>query len=82
MSPQITIRIDPEIKKRFTKLVSAEGRTPGQALRELIENYIKQRDTRTYIDGLWKRIGSKLGSKDLKQRDINRVIKEARKASR
>jgi predicted DNA-binding protein len=80
MSPQITIRIDPEIKKRFSKLVRAEGKTPGQALRELIENYVKERDTRTYIDDLWKRIGSKLGSKDLKQRDINRVIKVARKA--
>jgi predicted DNA-binding protein len=80
MSPQMTIRIDPEIKKRFSKLVRAEGKAPGQALRELIENYIKQRDTRNYIDDLWKRIGSKLGSKDLKHREINKVIKEARKA--
>jgi len=79
---QMTIRINPEIKKRSSKLVRAEGKTPGQALRELIENYIKERDTRTYIDDLWKRIGSKLGSKDLRQRDINRVIKEARKARR
>jgi predicted DNA-binding protein len=78
----MTIRIDPEIKKRFSKLVRAEGKTPGQALRELIENYIKERDTRTYIDDLWTRIGGKLRSKDLKQRGINRVIKEARKASR
>jgi predicted DNA-binding protein len=82
MSPQMTIRIDPEIKKRSSKLVRAEGKTPGQALRELIENYIKQRDTRNYIDDLWTRIGGKLRSKDLKQRGINRVIKEARKASR
>ncbi len=56
-------------RKRFSKPVRAEGQTPGQVLRELIENYIKGRDTRTYIDDLWKRIGSKLGSKDLKQRD-------------
>ena len=82
MSPQMTIRIDPEIKKRFSKLVRAEGKTPGQALMELIENNIKERDTRTYFDDLWKGIGSKLGSKDLKRREINRVIKEARKASR
>ncbi len=82
MSPQMTIRIAPEIRKRFSKLVRAERKTPGQALRELIENYIKQRDTRYYIDDLWTRIGGKLGSKDLKRRDINRVIKEARKASR
>ena len=82
MSPQMAIRIDPEIKKRFSRLVRAEGKTPGQVLRQLIENYIKERDTRTYIDDLWTRIGGKLRSKDLKQRDINRVIKEARKASR
>jgi hypothetical protein len=49
-------------------------------LREPIENCIKERVTRTYIDDLWTRIGGKLRSKDLKQRDINRVIKEARKA--
>ena len=82
ISSQITIRIDPEIKKRFSKLVRAEGKTPGQALRELIESYIKERDTRTYIDDLWTRIGEKLRSENSKQRDINRVIKEARKASR
>jgi len=82
MLPQMTIRIDPEIMRRFSRLVRAEGKTPGQVLRQLIENYIKERDTRTYIDDLWKSIGSKLESKDLRQRDINRVIKEARKARR
>lgn len=82
MSSQITIRIDPEIKEKFTKLVRAGGKTPGQVLRELMENYIKQRDTRAYIDDLWTRIGEKLRSKDVKERDIQRVIKEARTASR
>jgi len=73
MAPQMTVRMDPEIKKRFSKLVRAEGKTPGHALRELIENYIEERDTRTYIDDLWTRIGGKLRSKDLKQREIDRV---------
>ncbi len=82
MATQIVIRIDSEVKERFSKLARMEGKTPGQALRELIENYIKERDTRTYIDDLWTRIEGKLRSKDLKQKDINRVIKEARKASR
>jgi hypothetical protein len=81
MLSQVTIRIDPEIKKRFSKPVRAEGKTPGQVLSHLIENYIKQRDTRTYIDDLWTRIEGKLRSKDLKQREMNRVIKEARKAA-
>jgi antitoxin component of RelBE/YafQ-DinJ toxin-antitoxin module len=38
MPSKITIRIDPEIRKRFSKVVEAEGRTPDQAVRELIEN--------------------------------------------
>jgi hypothetical protein len=33
MLPEMTIRIDPEIKKRFSKFVEAEGKIPGQALR-------------------------------------------------
>ena len=82
ISSQITIRIDPEIKKRFSKLVKAEGKTPGQVLSQLIANYITQRDTRPYIDDLWTTIGEKLRSENSKQRNINRVIKEARKASR
>jgi hypothetical protein len=42
VSPQMTIRIGPEIKKRFSRLVRAEGKTPGQVLGQLIENYIKR----------------------------------------
>jgi predicted DNA-binding protein len=80
MLPQMTIRIDPEIKKRFSKLVRAEGKTPGQALRELIENYIKERDTRTYIDDLWTRIGGKLRSKGVRQIDLDKAIKDVRKS--
>jgi predicted DNA-binding protein len=80
MLSQMIIRIDPEIKKRFSKLVRAEGKTPGLALRELIENYIKERDARVYIDDLWERIGRKLNSQRATQRDINRAIKESRRS--
>jgi len=77
----MTIRIDPEIKKRFSKLVRAEGKTASQALSELIEDYIKERDIRTYVDDLWNRIGGKLRSKGVKQRDIRKAIIGARKKS-
>lgn len=80
MSPQMTIRIDPEIKRRFSKLARAEGKTPGQALRELIENYIREREPRTYIDDLWGRIGGKLRPKGVRQRGIDKAIKEVRKS--
>lgn len=80
MTSQMIIRIDPEIKNRFNKLVRVEGKTTSQMVRELIENYITERDIGTYIDDLWDRIGGKLKSKGVGQRDVDRAIKEARKS--
>ena len=68
-----------EVKNRFNKLARVEGKTTSQMVRELIEDYIKERDIGVYIDGLWGKIGGKLKSKGIRQRDINRVIREARK---
>lgn len=79
MTTQMIIRIDPEVKNRFNKLVRVEGKTTSQMVRELIEEYIKERDIGVYIDDLWGRIGGKLKSKGIRQRDINRAITEARK---
>ena len=80
MTTQMIIRIDPEVKERFNKLARVEGKTSSQMVRELIEGYIKERDIGVYIDDLWERIGGKLESKGVKQRDINRAIREARKS--
>jgi hypothetical protein len=80
MATQITIRIAAEVKNRFSKLARMEGRTTGQMVRELIEDYIKERYTRTYIDDLWGKIGGKLRAKGVRQRDINKAIKEVRKS--
>jgi predicted DNA-binding protein len=63
MAPQIVIRIDPEVKERFSKLGRMGGKTPGQMARELIGDYIKGQDISTYIDNLWSRIGITLKSK-------------------
>jgi len=74
------VRIDREVKQRFSKLARVEGKTSSQMMRELIEDYIKERDIGTYVDDLWSRIGRKLKSKGVKQRDISRAIKEVRKS--
>jgi predicted DNA-binding protein len=79
MTTQMIIRIDSEMKKRLNKLARVEGKTASQMVRELIEDYIKEKDIGTYIDNLWDRIGGKLRSKGITQRDINRAIKESRK---
>jgi len=80
MTTQMIIRIDPEVKDRLNKLARVEGKTTSQMVRELIEGYIKERDIGTYIDDLWERIGGKLRSKGVKQRDLNKAIRETRKS--
>ncbi|MDP3017414.1 MAG: ribbon-helix-helix protein, CopG family, partial [Deltaproteobacteria bacterium] len=55
MATQIIIRIPPEVKDRFSKLARMEGKTASQMVRELIEDYIKERNIGTYADDLWSR---------------------------
>ena len=74
MATQIIIRIAPQVKDRFSKLARMEGKTASQMVRELIEDYIKERNIGIFIDDLWGRIGGKLRSKGVKQRDISRAI--------
>jgi hypothetical protein len=80
MTTQMIIRIDPDTKNRLSKLARVEGKTTSQMIRELIENYIREKDIGSYIDKLWDRIGGKLRAKGVNQRDINRAIKESRKS--
>jgi predicted DNA-binding protein len=80
MTTQMIIRIDPEIKGKLAKLARMEGKTTSQMVRELIEEYTKERDIGTYIDDLWERIGGKLRAKGVRQRDIDKTIKEVRKS--
>ena len=79
MGTQMIIRIDPDIKNRLSKLARVEGKTTSQMVRELIEDYIKERDISAYVDDLWNRIGGKLKSRGVKPSDTDRAIKEVRK---
>jgi predicted DNA-binding protein len=78
MISQMIVRIDAEVKDRFNKFARGEGKTASQMVRELIGNYIKERDISAYVDDLWSRIGRKLESRGVKQKDIGRAIKGAR----
>ncbi len=79
MTTQMIIRIDSEVKNRLSKLARVEGKTTSQMVRELIEEHLKEKDIGTYIDDLWGRIGRKLRSKGINQRDVHRPIRESRK---
>lgn len=78
MSIQMLIRIDPEIKNKLNQLARNQGKNTSQMLREIIEDYIKERDISGYIDDLWNRIGQKLKKKNIEPGDIETAIKQVR----
>jgi predicted transcriptional regulator len=79
MSTQIVIRIEPELKKKVDKLARMEGKTTSTVVRDLLEDYTRERDIEGYIDSLWTRIGKKFAAKGITEKDIGKAIAESRK---
>jgi len=79
MATQMIIRIEPEKKEKLTRLARLEGKTTSQKIRELVENYIQERDIGAYIDDLWDRTGRKLKAGGVTLSDIDRAIRDSRK---
>ncbi len=80
METQMIIRIDPDLKGRLSRLARAEGKTTSQMVRELIRDYVKERDIGAYIDGLWDRIGEKLAARGVRPADIKKIVAATRKS--
>jgi predicted DNA-binding protein len=80
MTTQMIIRMDSEMKSRLNKLARVEGKTTSQMVRELIEDYMREKDIGAYIDNLWNRIGGRMKAKGINPMDINKAIKESRKS--
>ena len=78
MKKQLNIRIDEELKRKFSKIVRIEGKTMSGKIRELIGAYSAKNDFATIVDNLWDRVTKKIESGKFKQKDIDRKIKEAR----
>ncbi len=79
MESQMIVRIDSDTKKKVSALAKAEGKTTSQVIRELLENYIRERDMSTYIDDLWTRIGTQLAAAGKGPKDVPNTIKAIRK---
>ena len=82
MADQLLIRIDPDLKKSLERLSRAEGKTTSRMVRELIRDYVKDRDIAAYIDGLWDRIGNKLAARGARASAVGDAVAKARKAGR
>ena len=78
MATQMIVRINPKLKNKVNNLAKAEGKNVSEVVRELLEEYVRDRDISSYIDDLWGRIGGKLKSSRHAPKDIQRIIREVR----
>lgn len=78
MTTQMIVRINPELKNKVNSLAKAEGKSVSEVVRELLEDYVKNRDIGLYVDDLWQRIGDKLVSRKVGPKEIQRAIQEVR----
>jgi predicted DNA-binding protein len=78
MATQMIVRIDPDLKAKVNNFAKIEGKSVSEVVRELLEEYVKNRDIDSYIDSLWERIGGKLASSGVGPKDIKRVIRNVR----
>ncbi len=78
MATQLIIRVPDDLKSKVNNLAKAEGKNVSVVVRELLEDYVKNRDISSYIDDLWGRIGNELKVKRVQPDDIQRAILESR----
>ncbi|MBW2592397.1 MAG: ribbon-helix-helix protein, CopG family [Deltaproteobacteria bacterium] len=78
MTTQMIIRVEPTLKNKVINLAKSEGKSLSELVRELLENYTKERDIGAYIDNLWNSIGKKLSQENVNESDIEEAIKLAR----
>ncbi len=78
MNQQMIVRVDPDLKARANTFAKAEGKSLSEVVRELLEDYVRNRDIGAYVDDLWGRIGDQLASKGVGPKDIKRAILEVR----
>ena len=78
MSKQMIVRINPELKSKVANFAKSEGKNISEVVRELLEEYVKDRDISGYIDDLWERIGNKLKDRKVDTATIQQAIREVR----
>ena len=81
MSSQIIVRISTDLKDKVSVLARAEGKSTSKVVRDLLEDFVRDRDFSQYIDGLWFRIGQELKAQGVNQNRIEGAIKEVRNRS-
>jgi predicted DNA-binding protein len=79
MNTQLLIRIDGETKEKLGRLARKQGKSYSQMVREILGEYVKDRDIEGYVDDLWRRIGLSLKAKKAKSADVAAAIRAVRR---
>ncbi|HPQ40347.1 MAG TPA: ribbon-helix-helix domain-containing protein [bacterium] len=78
MTSQLIVRIEQNLKEQVSKCAKNEGKSISEVIRELLENYVQDRDISSYIDNLWSRIGGKLKDHGESLDSVDTVIRRVR----
>jgi hypothetical protein len=81
MTTQMIIRVEADLKNKIHQLAKAEGKNLSELVRELLENYTKERDMSTYIDTLWGKISNNLSKNHISRENIEDAIKQVRSSN-
>ena len=82
MSNQLIVKMDKELKDQFQELARREGRNISEIVRNLVKDYIQERDMSAYIDQLWMKIGDEMRAKDVTPDCIVQAIRDTRAAQK
>lgn len=72
------IRVDDPTKDKFEYLARRAGQTVSEVIRDLMRNYIKEKDMAAYIDDLWNEMSAQARASGFTVKDVPRIIKEVR----
>jgi len=78
MSTQMIVRLSPDLKDKLDKLARSEGKSTNRLVREIIEDFVKERDIGAYVNDLWDRIGKKLAGGGVTPRNVEEAIGRVR----
>jgi predicted DNA-binding protein len=78
MTTQMIVRVDPELKAKVNSIAKTEGKSVSEVVRELLADYVRDRDIGAYVDNLWDRISGKLTARGVGPKEIQRAIKQVR----
>jgi predicted transcriptional regulator len=76
------IRVDSNTKSKFQKIARMEGKTTSEKLREMMKDYIAQKDFAAAVDRVWDKITIEFKKRGIAESDIEKAIKEVRASKR